>query len=497
MNKIYKNLFLLFTMIVSLVIIFFSLSNAKDSVNNNELNLSSQSESNFQNQLSENFKPNNNSSQPVSQINSNNFKNLSIMYIVIIIASSILFSLSTSYIILNIKNPKVFVNTDKVTLYCLLSAVITLSLSYISIYYANNYLLKINDNNMSIPVESKDEKDEIEFDSTTEITDTEINLNSYSTDLKISSGGSYTLSGILNHSIIVDSNNNDDVELNLNGVTINSDKTATILCKSASTLRINLQENSINTLSDSGNSEYDACIFSNAPLIIGGNGKLIVNGNQNDGEGIATENNDITINSGNIIVTSNDDGINAGGDNGGTITINEGNIYINAGGDGIDSNNNAVINGGNIFVIGSQDGGNAGIDTDNGYSINGGTVIALGTDMLETPLENSKQKSISFNFDSYINENTIVSLLDSSDNEIISFMSDKKFKTLIISSDKLQNNDYYLYAGGSHTGNLINGIYYNGSYTKGEKISINNINKFNISKIINHFGISKNNQGGK
>lgn len=54
-----------------------------------------------------------------------------------------------------------------------------------------------------------------------------------------------------------------------------------------------------------------------------GEGKLIVNGRQEEGEGIATEAKNITINSGVYEITSNDDGINAGG-NGATITLNGG-----------------------------------------------------------------------------------------------------------------------------------------------------------------------------
>ena len=123
--------------------------------------------------------------------------------------------------------------------------------------------------------------------------------------------------------------------------------------------------------------------------------------------------------------------------------------------------------------------------------------MALGTDMIETPLESSKQKSIAFNLDSYIGPNKLVSLTDSDDNEIISFMSSKKYKTLIISSDKLGSNDYFLYSGGSHTGTLNSGIYYDGTYTKGEKINVNSEDSFSATKIVNLFGSAKNNQGGR
>ncbi len=79
-------------------------------------------------------------------------------------------------------------------------------------------------------------------------------------------------------------------------------------------LVIRLADNSNNTLSDGGASEYDACIYSNGKLTIEGNGTLNVYGNQEEGEGIATETNDITINGGVINIECQDDGINAGGE---------------------------------------------------------------------------------------------------------------------------------------------------------------------------------------
>lgn len=209
-------------------------------------------------------------------------------------------------------------------------------------------------------------------------------------------------------------------------------------------MTIKLKENSINTLSDGGSSEYDACIYSNGALIIEGSGTLNVYGNQEEGEGIATETNDITINGGTINIECQDDGINAGGD-GGVITINDGEIYIKANGDGIDSNKNLIINGGNIYTMGSSAGGDAGIDTDEGFVINGGELIALGSDMLEKPEKDSTQKSVCFELNTRITEGTKITLKNENNEEIISFEAKEDFRTLIISTPKLTNGTYYLY----------------------------------------------------
>lgn len=222
-----------------------------------------------------------------------------------------------------------------------------------------------------------------------EVSEKEIDLSEYDKNVTITKSGIYTLTGEFEHSVLIDAE--DEVTLVLNNVTIENKNTAAIANISENDLTIKLEENTENNLSDGGSSEYDSCIYSKGNLTIEGKGILNVYGNQEEGEGIATETKDITINSGIINIEAEDDGINAGGD-GGTITINDGTIYIKANGDGIDSNKNLIINGGKIYTAGSPIGGDAGIDTDDGFEINGGELIALGSDMLEKTREyiNSK-----------------------------------------------------------------------------------------------------------
>ena len=214
---------------------------------------------------------------------------------------------------------------------------------------------------------------------------------------------------------------------------------------------INLVEGTTNVLKDNGSSELDGCIYSSGKLNIEGKGKLEVYGNQEEGEGIATTDADITINGGEIYIVCNDDGINAGGDNGGVITINGGNITVKASGDGIDSNKDLIINGGTLYTMGSSIGGDAGIDTDGKFEINDGEVIAIGSDMLQNPDNTSKQKYISFTLNSKIASGSNISLKDSSQNEVVSFEAKEDFKTIIISNTKLENDTYHLYVNGEKT----------------------------------------------
>ena len=302
-----------------------------------------------------------------------------------------------------------------------------------------------NRNNMFMPMEDEVEKETTkdDVDNGNIVNEENINLNNYESNINITKGGEYNISGGFNYSLIV--NSTEKVVLNLNNVTINSQITASIANINTGELVINLPEGTTSTLKDNGSSEYDGCIYSSGKLTIQGDGKLYVYGNQEEGEGIATTDNDITINGGEIYIESADDGLNAGGDNGGTITINDGNIYIKASGDGIDSNKNLIINGGKVYTMGSSIGGDAGIDTDGSFEINGGEVIALGSDMLQNPDKSSKQKYVSFTLNSKISKDSNVSLKDSNNNEIISFTADEDFKTLIISNSELSTGTYYLY----------------------------------------------------
>lgn len=280
-----------------------------------------------------------------------------------------------------------------------------------------------------------------------EVTENQIDLSKYDSNFTITKAGEYTLTGNFKNTVLI--NADGDVTLILNNVNITNELTAAMANIGKNALTIKLANGTTNTLSDGGSSEYDACLYSAGELTIEGQGTLNVYGNQEEGEGIATETCNININGGKINIECNDDGINAGGD-GGTITINDGDIYIKANGDGIDSNKNLIINGGNVYTIGSSVGGDAGIDTDGGFEINGGEVIALGSDMLQSPESNSKQKAVCFNLNNKILNGTKI-VLKKGNEEIVSFDAKEDFRTLIISNNKIINGTYTLYQNGEKT----------------------------------------------
>ena len=369
----------------------------------------------------------------------------------LVISSSILLLINTRLFKKGIK--EAFVNKDKVIIFILSALLMSGILSFVIDGYVTNNIKLTG-------MEETKETTGDDIDSGETIKGKEINLDDYDTNVTITEPGIYTLKGTLNNSVLVDADGK--VTINLSGVNITSNNTAAIANRTTNDLVINLVDGTVNNLTDKGNSEYDGGLFSNGHLYIEGNGTLNVYGKQEEGEGISTTDNDITINGGIIYIESNDDGINAGGDIGGTVTINDGVVQIKASGDGIDSNDNIIINGGIIYAVGSATGGDAGIDADNGYEINGGLVIALGSDMLETPNKDSKQNVICFELDEVIKEGELITLLDSNDNVITSFKATENFRTLIISSENLEDGLYSLYQGGNNTGNLkynISGFY--------------------------------------
>lgn len=404
------------------------------------------------------------------------------LYIAVIAVLSALFSISLLYLLMSIKNKAVFKNKDKIIIYILAVSLLTTYLTAGITVAANKLVLKNN----AVNEQQTTQKDNVVLNEDNVVNSSVIDLSSYTEDVTISKGGTYELCGEFTKSVIVNAPN-EKVELVLNNVKIENSQTAAIIGLSAQEVTVNLKDNTENILSDGGNSEYDGCIFSNAPLVFEGEGALIVNGNQNEGEGIAAETADITINSGKLVITSNDDGINAGGD-GGLITINGGEIYVNASGDGIDSNKNAVINGGTLFVLGSDIGGDAGIDTDTGFVINGGTVVALGSDMLEAPKAEGAQNTLAFTLDSKIDKDNCVTLMRG-DEVIISFNAPKSFKTILISSALLENGDYSLYTGKADSADY--GICADGVFTNESLVYVNGQNVFAVNQSVSQYGKSR------
>ena len=95
----------------------------------------------------------------------------------------------------------------------------------------------------------------------------------------ISSGGTYILSGSLSEGqLVVDITNKDDVKIVLDNVDITSSSSAPLYIKEAGNVYVTMSENSVNTLSNTGEflsdgeNNIDGVVFSKSDITFNGNG---------------------------------------------------------------------------------------------------------------------------------------------------------------------------------------------------------------------------------
>ena len=128
-------------------------------------------------------------------------------------------------------------------------------------------------------------------------------------NIYINSGGTYELTGILhNGTIYIDTN--EEVTLNLNGITIVNENTSIIDNRKSPKVIINLEKKSNNILSDGTNSL--SVIKSIGNLFLEGEGSLLLYAN--NGNGITVNNSDLIINDINLYIIAQKDAFNVSGD---------------------------------------------------------------------------------------------------------------------------------------------------------------------------------------
>lgn len=206
------------------------------------------------------------------------------------------------------------------------------------------FISKNNDNldsdNDSINIVAKENNiEDVSFEGMETVS---INLSS---TLKINEGGIYNLTGTISDgNIYIDTK--DNVKLILNEVTINSSDGPAIYIENANVVYIELASSTVNYLTDSetySDPSINGTLFSKDDLIIGGDGKLVIDDNYEDG--IVSKDN-LKIVSGKFEIESVDDGI-RGKD---SVVIMDGNFKINASGDAIKSTNDTDSNLGYILI---------------------------------------------------------------------------------------------------------------------------------------------------
>lgn len=148
------------------------------------------------------------------------------------------------------------------------------------------------------------------------------------------------------------------------------------------------------------------------------------------------------------------------------IEISGGRLTVDADGDGIDSNGDIRISGGEVYVFGPESNGNGALDYAGSCTVTGGTLLAAGSSGMSQSVSGGSVPCV--NISCNVSGNILFTLLDANEESIISFVSPKSFSSVVFASDSLDKNEKVsAYTGGTNTGEAANGIYGDGSYTKG------------------------------
>lgn len=203
--------------------------------------------------------------------------------------------------------------------------------------------------------------------------------------LRITEGGTYTLSGSFNGKVYIETSEN--VMLVLDNCSVSSPDGPGIYCYDAKNLYIKLADGSENFVSDSAeytftgtnenkdDDEPNAAIFSKSDLIFCGNGSLSVSGNFNNA---ISGKDDLTFESGKITVTAVNNGI-RGKD---SVAVIDAEIKVEAVADAIKSSNDTDEGKGYIVILGGKveaTAGEDGIDAQTDLRISGGEVTVKTT----------------------------------------------------------------------------------------------------------------------
>ena len=193
----------------------------------------------------------------------------------------------------------------------------------------------------------------------------------------LTAAGTYTLSGKLEGQVLVNAGENDEVVIELNGVSISYDQDSPIKAISADKVEISAKKDTENTVTDNRNAKTtdtdtlgEGAIYADCDLKLKGSGTLVVTGNYNNGvhttkdltiQKLTTKitgynnaikgNNSVTITSGNVQayaktgngIKTEDNDVSSNGNQKGTIAINGGNVYVDSLHDAIDSSYDVTI----------------------------------------------------------------------------------------------------------------------------------------------------------
>lgn len=170
----------------------------------------------------------------------------------------------------------------------------------------------------------------------------------------------------------------------------------------------------------------------------------------------------IDLTGGEMTVLASDDGLNAAGGNdssgaegfrgggdqfastdGAYINIAGGTLRVNASGDGIDSNGDVTISGGETYVSGPINDGNGTLDYSGTARVTGGIFAGSGSSGMAQSFDSSStQGVIMVNVDAQ-EANTNIELLNSNGTELLNWIVEKKYSSIIVSCPEIEEGETY------------------------------------------------------
>ncbi len=399
------------------------------------------------------------------------------LYYLVFVSLDGAISLLGCYLVMSKFNSKNFsrfiAKPKRVVVYVLVSVGLTLVLTVLNVVLTKEYFMTADFDSVKV---NKKKEVKFELNLANVVKKKQIDLSNVDSNVVIEDEGEYELTGGFKKSLIV--NSEGDVSLKLKDVVINSNETAAIIVLKANSVKIITENDTISSLSDFGSTLYNATIYSNSPLFFEGNGVLKINGKNLEGSAVYAKS--VTFDGGSVIVESQNKGVVAT-----DALINDGVLYVKATNNAV-SSDNLLVNGANTYLMSKS--GYKAVNTKDNFTINSGNFIATGYDKLILPSNDSKQKTICINLDDEILWGTPVALKSLKDELAISFKAENDFKNIIISSSKIKESDYNLFVDGNASGILDRGIYVDGKYTQGKKVSIDSSSVITVKNNVTAVG---------
>lgn len=288
--------------------------------------------------------------------------------------------------------------------------------------------------------------------------------------VKITSPGTYRLSGILEDGSVEVNTPGGSVELVLEGVSITNSAGAAIHISAASWSIITLQDLTVNALDGTGGDSEDAALSSQAPLTIKGGGYLNIDGQYRAGIAAAQQ---LEIADGIIHLASKGIGLEAVAiqDQGNSsIKVSGGYLYLESDGTSMEASGPVSISGGTVIALSGLEASSAEGSDGGALTITGGTVIAAGT-TLPAVAAGSAQRSVLIGYGSLQAAGTLA-VIQSGGEKLLAFAPAQAYRQLLYSAGSLDGSaDLEVRSGGSATGEAVDGLYSSTAYTSGTLIA--------------------------